>query len=139
MSLRIATDSALEPGDQMELPEQKPFGHYIAHTPGKEFVIVSELSGELGSFSDVAAAQPFLRMLAREAYLDHRRFDFRLYRWLPAVQAWELAQRTIEVSELPKETAAHRMELLSRMKTEQRNREDRARARVCARGCYMDA
>jgi hypothetical protein len=134
--LRIALDSALEPGgEQIELPSQSPFGHYVAHKAGFDFVIVSECAGELGSFSEAAMAQPFLRMLAREAYLYQRRFDFRLYHWID--EAWEIAQRSIELHEIPTPGPHTHAMRDTRERLLRQEHERIRRRRECARGCYL--
>jgi hypothetical protein len=103
--VRIATDAALGQDDTLDIATKLPMGHFLPHTPGRNFAIVSEMHGPMGFFENAEMAQPFLRMLCREADREKRRHDFRLYRWSERLQAWEVHQRTILLDELRKAAA----------------------------------
>lgn len=95
----IATDASLEER-QLELPTQQPFGVRVMALPGKPWAIISEGRGCLGYFSDREMAQPFLRMLVRNAHRGQGRLDFRLWCWSEQFRAWCVEQRTIELQEV---------------------------------------
>ena len=92
-----AMDADLAPSEaqpELPLPTWRPFGHAVMRPQGSQFCLVSEARGLLGYFADVTLAQPFLRMLIRNAWRGRGRLDFRLFRWTPS--GWEIAQRTME-------------------------------------------
>lgn len=101
----IATDAALELSGELGFPTPRPFGHFVMHlaTTQRDFCIVSEARGLLGYFEDPALAQPFLRMLVRNATHGRGRLDFRLWRWCQG--NWETYQRSIPMNQ-PTEAAA---------------------------------
>lgn len=104
-----AMDAALEyvaePGG-LEAVTAEPFGHYVPADKRWGFCLVSEARGILGYFDELRMAQPFCRMLIRNAWAGHGRLDFRLYGWLEEAQGWEIALRALPLEEMGKERAA---------------------------------
>lgn len=59
----------------------------------------------MGYFDEQEAAQPWLRMLVRDALNHKRRFDFALFFWGKDANGWTLAQRTVLMHQVPVEAA----------------------------------
>ena len=98
MSVEIAMDSDCTVELDWAAALRKPFG-YTIH-PARDYVILSQNAGIIGYVDDVDLALPVLRMLVRSRWHGHGKFDFRLYHWNERSKIWDVAMRTISLTDM---------------------------------------